>query len=109
MLKETLIEDIKLGQGPAVQSGDDITIHYTGTLMSGKVFDSSVERGEPFECVIGVGMVIKGWDKGIIGLQVGGTRKLTIPYKEAYGDRGFPPVIPPQSDLIFDVELLKIG
>lgn len=101
------IEDIKEGTGAEVASGDFITIHYHGTLENGKVFDSSVERGTPFKCRIGVGMVIDGWDMGVIGMKVGGKRKLTIPAKLAYGDRAIGS-IPAGSTLIFDVELVSI-
>jgi FKBP-type peptidyl-prolyl cis-trans isomerase len=108
MLNETIIEDVKIGTGRVVESGDNILIHYTGMLMNGTIFDSSVERNEPLECQIGVGQLIQGWDKGIVGLAEGGSRKLTIPYSQAYGDRGFPPIIPPKSDLVFEVELIKV-
>ena len=101
------IEDIKEGEGPEVQSGDFISIHYHGTLENGKVFDSSVERGTPFQCRIGVGMVIAGWDMGVLGMKVGGKRKLTIPSELAYGDRAIGE-IPAGSTLIFDVELVSI-
>ncbi|KAK6521067.1 FK506-binding protein 1A [Arthrobotrys conoides] len=96
--------------------GDRIKIHYTGTLSDGSTFDSSVERGTPFETAIGVGKVIKGWDEGILGskqsgiapMRVGEKAKLTITSDYAYGERGFPPVIPPKATLIFDVELISI-
>jgi FKBP-type peptidyl-prolyl cis-trans isomerase len=101
------IEDTKVGIGEEVHSGDSITIHYHGTLENGKVFDSSVERGSPFKCRIGVGMVIAGWDMGVLGMKVGGKRKLTIPPQLAYGDQGIGD-IPPNSTLIFDVELVSI-
>ncbi len=101
------VEDIKEGKGEEVHSGDYITIHYHGTLENGKVFDSSVERGTPFQCRIGVGMVIDGWDMGVIGMKVGGKRKLTIPPALAYGDRAIGD-IPARSTLIFDVELVSI-
>ena len=104
---ELKTEDIKEGTGPAVKSGDNIVIHYKGTLTDGSTFDSSYERGEPFETTIGVGQVIEGWDKGIIGLKVGGKRKLTIPPAMGYGDRPAGK-IPPNSILIFEVELLEI-
>ncbi len=105
--KKLKIEDIKEGSGAEVSSGDSITIHYHGTLENGNVFDSSVERGTPFKCRIGVGMVIAGWDMGVIGMKVGGKRKLTIPPQLAYGERGVGD-IPPNSTLIFDVELVSI-
>jgi FKBP-type peptidyl-prolyl cis-trans isomerase len=100
-------EDIEVGTGPEVKSGDTVVIHYTGTLPDGTKFDSSVDRGEPFETRIGVGEVIKGWDLGVVGMQVGGKRKLTIPPSLGYGDQGVGN-IPPNSILIFDVELLEI-
>lgn len=101
------IEDIKEGTGSAVKSGDTIVIHYKGTLTDGTKFDSSYDRGQPFETTIGVGQVIEGWDKGIIGLKVGGKRKLTIPPSMAYGAQQVGN-IPPNSTLIFEVELLEI-
>ncbi len=105
---ELIIEDIEEGTGDvAVESGDDIVIHYKGTLADGTVFDSSYDRGEPFQTQIGVGQVIQGWDKGVIGMKVGGKRKLTIPPQMAYGEQG-QGSIPPNSTLIFEVELLEI-
>lgn len=101
------IEDIEEGTGPEVKSGDTVVIHYTGTLSNGTKFDSSVDRGEPFETKIGVGEVIKGWDLGVVGMKVGGKRKLTIPPSLGYGDQGVGN-IPPNSILLFDVELLEI-
>lgn len=101
------IEDIKAGEGSEVTGGDYITIHYHGTLEDGTVFDSSYERGAPFQTRIGVGNVIEGWDMGVPGMKVGGKRKLTIPARLAYGDRGVGS-IPPGSTLIFEVELVSI-
>lgn len=101
------IEDIKIGKGKEVTGGDYISIHYSGTLEDGTKFDSSYDRGEPFETRIGVGEVIEGWDMGVPGMKVGGKRKLTIPAQLAYGDRAIG-VIPPNSTLIFEVELLEI-
>lgn len=105
---ELKIEDIQEGTGPEVKSGDTITIHYLGTLEDGTKFDSSYDRGEPFQTQIGVGQVIEGWDKGVIGMKVGGKRKLTIPASMAYGDRDLPG-IPAGSTLIFQVELVGIN
>ncbi|GJN91144.1 hypothetical protein Rhopal_004162-T1 [Rhodotorula paludigena] len=90
--------------------GDKVTIHYSGTLKSnGNKFDASYDRNAPFTCTIGVGQVIKGWDEGVPQLSVGEKAKLHVTHDYAYGDRGFPPVIPAKSDLIFEVELLKIN
>lgn len=99
------IIDINVGTGKEVGSGDYVTIHYSGTLENGKKFDSSYDRGEPFRTRIGVGEVIEGWDMGVIGMKVGGKRKLIIPPQLAYGDREIGS-IPPNSTLIFEVELL---
>lgn len=106
-VEELIIEDLQEGTGEAVVSGDNITIHYTGMLTNGAVFDSSVERGEPFKTQIGVGQLIAGWDEGIPGMKVGGKRKLTIPAHKAYGNRNIGK-IPANSTLIFDVELISI-
>ncbi|KAI9315580.1 FK506-binding protein 1 [Dichotomocladium elegans] len=91
------------------KKGDTVTIHYTGTLLNGSKFDSSRDRNDPFRTTIGVGRVIKGWDEGVPQLSLGQRAKLTCTPDYAYGARGFPPVIPPNSTLIFDVELLKIN
>jgi FKBP-type peptidyl-prolyl cis-trans isomerase len=99
-------ETLKEGTGPAARSGQSVTIHYTGTLADGKVFDSSRTKGKPFQTAIGVGQVIPGWDEGVPGMKVGERRKLTIPPELGYGAAGSPPVIPGGATLIFDVELL---
>jgi len=104
---ELKIEDIKVGTGSAVKSGDTVSINYLGTLENGTKFDSSYDRNQPFETQIGVGRVIEGWDKGVVGMQVGGKRKLTIPYQMAYGENGYGP-IPAKATLIFEVELMAI-
>jgi peptidylprolyl isomerase len=101
------IEDIKVGTGEVVEKGDTVVINYVGTLTDGTKFDSSYDRNEPFQTEIGVGHVIKGWDEGVVGMKVGGKRKLTIPPDMAYGEQGVGP-IPPNSTLIFDVELLEV-
>lgn len=106
----TQIEILQEGDGKTFpKAGDLVTIHYTGTLENGKKFDSSRDRGKPFQCTIGVKQVIVGWDTGIPKLSVGSRAKLTIPGHEAYGERGFPGLIPPNATLLFDVELLKVN
>ena len=101
------IIDEKVGTGPAVKSGDTITVNYTGMLANGKVFDTSIGK-QPFTTKIGVGQVIKGWDEGLIGMKVGGKRKLIIPPNLAYGSQGAGAAIPPNATLTFEIELLKI-
>lgn len=103
-----IIEDIKKGEGKEVVGGDYITIHYKGTLEDGTKFDSSYDRGAPFKTRIGVGEVIEGWDMGVIGMKVGGKRKLIIPPALGYGATGAGGVIPPNATLIFEVELVGI-
>ncbi len=108
-MSDLVIEDIKQGEGAEAKAGDRVTVHYVGTLTDGSKFDSSRDRGKGFSFKLGAGEVIKGWDKGVAGMKVGAMRKLTIPPGLAYGDRGFPPVIPPGSTLVFEVELLAVG
>ncbi|RSH83543.1 FK506 binding protein proline rotamase rapamycin-binding protein [Apiotrichum porosum] len=104
------IERISAGDGVNFpKKGDRVTIHYVGTLLDGSKFDSSRDRGSPFSCTVGVGQVIKGWDEGVPQLSVGEKAVLTATPDYAYGARGFPPVIPPNSTLKFEVELLKIN
>lgn len=102
------IEDVKAGAGAEATSGKTVTVHYVGTLTDGKKFDSSRDRGQGFSFRLGAGQVIQGWDKGVAGMKVGGVRKLTIPPEMGYGARGFPPVIPGNSTLLFEVELLDV-
>lgn len=102
------IEEINIGEGDEVHSGDYVVMHYTGTLEDGTKFDSSLDRGVPFKTRIGVGMVIDGWDMGVPGMKVGGKRRLVIPSELAYGQSGVPGVIPPGATLIFEVELISI-
>jgi FKBP-type peptidyl-prolyl cis-trans isomerase len=106
---QTKIEDTKVGSGPAAKNGDTVSVHYTGTLTNGQKFDSSRDRGQPFSFPLGKGRVIRGWDVGVAGMQVGGIRKLTIPPEEGYGSRGAGSAIPPNATLLFEVELLKIN
>jgi FKBP-type peptidyl-prolyl cis-trans isomerase len=95
------------GKGEKAKAGDTVEVHYTGWLKDGSKFDSSVGK-KPFSFTVGRGMVIEGWEEGLQGMRVGGKRKLIIPYKLAYGERGRPPVIPEKAELTFEVELLKI-
>ena len=103
------VEIIKEGSGAVAKSGDHVFVHYTGTLKNGTKFDSSVDRGVPFDFDLGAGQVIKGWDLGVEGMKIGEQRKLTIPPELGYGDRGAGNLIAPGATLIFTVELLKIG
>ena len=102
------IDDVKVGTGAEATAGKSVTVHYVGTLTSGKKFDSSRDRGRGFTFTLGAGEVIKGWDQGVAGMKVGGVRKLTIPPDLGYGPMGYPPVIPGNSTLVFEVELLEV-
>ncbi|HJW33600.1 MAG TPA: FKBP-type peptidyl-prolyl cis-trans isomerase [Holophagaceae bacterium] len=102
------IEDLQIGQGPEAKAGQMVNVHYTGWLMDGRKFDSSVDRQEPFTFHLGAGQVIAGWDQGVAGMKVGGKRKLTIPSHLGYGERGAGGVIPPGATLLFEVELLGV-
>ena len=106
---ELVSEDIKVGDGAEAVSGKKVTVHYVGTLTDGTKFDSSRDRGKGFSFELGRGQVIKGWDQGVAGMKIGGMRKLTIPPEMAYGDKGFSNLIPPNSTLVFEVELLGVG
>lgn len=102
-------QDLKAGTGDEAKKGHTVEVHYTGWLAKDKKkFDSSHDRGDPFSFTLGAGMVIKGWDEGVAGMKVGGKRKLIIPAKLGYGARGAAGVIPPDAELIFEVELLKV-
>lgn len=107
MSSELQITDIQLGEGKEAVKGALITTQYTGWLEDGSKFDSSYDRGKPFQCVIGTGRVIKGWDQGLMGMKVGGKRKLVVPSHLAYGERSMG-AITPHSNLTFEIELLEV-
>src|SRR5262245_11572276 len=100
--------DLKVGTGDKAKKSNKVQVHYTGWLKNGKKFASSVDSGKPLEFELGADEVIKGWDEGVTGMKPGGKRKLIIPSKLAYGEKGFGNVVPPNADLTFEVELLKI-
>ena len=100
--------DLKKGTGAEAKKGQGVVVHYTGWLKDGTKFDSSKDRGQPFDFTLGAGNVIPGWDEGVAGMKVGGKRKLIIPPALGYGSTGAPPVIPPDATLTFEVELLKV-
>jgi len=102
-------EDLTVGSGPEVKDGDTVHVQYTGTLTSGKKFDSSYDHGgDPFKVTVGQGEVIKGWDEGLLGMRVGGKRRLRIPSDLGYGAAGSPPDIPPNAGLVFEIEVVSI-
>jgi FKBP-type peptidyl-prolyl cis-trans isomerase len=107
--KDLEIKVTKPGTGAKTKKGDLVSVHYTGKLVNGTVFDSSIQRGTPIQFTLGQNMVIQGWEQGILGMQVGEKRTLTIPSRLGYGEQGAGGVIPPNATLIFDVELVKIG
>lgn len=102
-------EDLVQGNGAVAAAGQTVSVHYTGWLTDGTKFDSSKDRGTPFEFRLGAGSVIRGWDEGVAGMKIGGKRKLTIPPALGYGANGYPGVIPPSATLIFEVELLGLN
>ena len=105
---ELVIEDLRPGTGEEAKAGHAVSVHYVGTLTDGKKFDSSRDRGRPFDFKLGAGQVIKGWDQGVAGMKIGGLRKLTIPPHLGYGARGAGGAIPPNATLVFEVELLGL-
>jgi peptidylprolyl isomerase len=108
MSRELEVTEIKIGEGKEAVKGALLLVHYSGYLEDGTKFDSSLDRGKPFEFVIGTGRVIKGWDQGVMGMKVGGKRKLFVPSHLAYGERQIGNVIKPHSNLLFEVELLEV-
>ena len=107
-MSELKIETLEAGTGVTPRRGQTVIVHYTGTLTDGTKFDSSVDRNDPFEFVLGTGQVIRGWDEGFAKMKVGDKAKLTIPPEMGYGADGYPGVIPPNATLIFEVELLDV-
>ena len=107
-MSELIIEDLTTGQGDEAAAGKIVVVHYTGWPADGTKFDSSKDRNDPFDFPLGAGHVIRGWDQGVAGMKVGGTRKLTIPPEMGYGSRGAGGVIPPNATLVFEVELLAV-
>jgi FKBP-type peptidyl-prolyl cis-trans isomerase FkpA len=103
-----VVEELVVGTGAEAKAGDTVSVHYTGTLVSGEKFDSSLDRGTPFTFTVGQGDVIRGWDEGVAGMKVGGKRKLIIPPELGYGAQGAGNVIPPNATLVFEIELLEI-
>ncbi len=106
---ELKIEELKDGVGDPVKAGDTVEVNYTGTLSDGTKFDSSYDRNQTFKFIVGQGQVIEGWEKGLLGMKKGGLRKLIIPSAMGYGSQGVPGAIPPNSTLIFEIELVSIN
>jgi peptidylprolyl isomerase len=105
----TQVTEIKIGDGAEVVKGSTAVVHYTGTLLDGTKFDSSKDRNSPFAVEnVGEAGVIRGWNEGLLGMRVGGTRRLVIPASSGYGQRGAPPVIPPNATLVFEIECLEV-
>jgi peptidylprolyl isomerase len=105
----TQVTEIKVGDGATVTTGSTAVVHYTGMLLDGRKFDSSKDRGQPFPVQnVGRAGVIRGWNEGLIGMRVGGTRRLVIPASSGYGTRGMPPVIPPNATLVFEIDCLEV-
>jgi peptidylprolyl isomerase len=102
-----VIDDIKVGTGDVVEEGDSVVVNYVGTLQDGTEFDNSKKRGQPFEFKVGGGMVIPGWEQGLVGMKEGGERVLVIPPELAYGENGIGP-IPPNATLVFSIELIEV-
>jgi FKBP-type peptidyl-prolyl cis-trans isomerase FkpA len=101
-------QDLVTGIGPSIKMGDEARVHYTGRFVDGKEFDSSRNRGKPLEFTMGKGMVVPGFERGIVGMRTGGVRRITVPPHLGYGERGSPPAIPPNATLVFEVELVEI-
>ena len=107
-MSDLQITDLVVGTGAEAATGQVVSVHYTGWLADGTKFDSSTDRGDPFSFPLGEGRVIQGWDQGVVGMKVGGKRRLIIPPELAYGERGFSNVIPPNAELTFEIELLDV-
>ena len=107
-MSELVIEDLTVGNGDEATPGNTVVVHYTGWLTNGSKFDSSKDRNDPFSFRLGAGQVIRGWDQGVVGMKIGGKRKLTIPPELGYGSHGAGGVIPPNATLVFEVELLAV-
>jgi FKBP-type peptidyl-prolyl cis-trans isomerase FkpA len=102
------VQDLEVGPGTVAVAGNTVVVHYTGWLPDGTVFDSSYEREKPLSFMLGVGLVIRGWDEGLVGMRVGGRRRLVVPPSLGYGRPGSPPAIPPLATLVFDVHMINV-